>query len=191
MHNHSSETLRSRLADLELSAERSAVAFSDARVAHAKAIKAAVLHGDHTAAEHAEVVLAAASATYTHALALVEEARTCLAAALRVEKAEAKDKARLEAEVELASMASDADDIDGAFAALVDRVMKLRAREIALRNRTRQTHREATGGPEHLNALRSLASYLNAAASCLNPDAPKSVTRAVAAGTKAIRSALQ
>lgn len=187
---HSTE-LRQRIHELETAAERSAAAVRNAQDACAAALKAAVLNNDHDAAERAESVLKAARITHSRTLALVEEARTCLAAALRAEKAQAQAQARAEIDAELAAMAEDASDIDGAFAALVSRVVQLRARELALRSKVRQSHREAHGGPEYFSALRSTASYLSAVASgILEPAAPASIARAVASGSRAIKVAI-
>jgi hypothetical protein len=93
-------------------------------------------------------------------------------------------------EAALASTIEAAAEIDDAIPALVQRILDLRARELALRLTTREHFGDVAGGPLFLTALRSLASYLTATANGLQPDAPISVTKAAGSGAHAIRKVI-
>ncbi|MCO6415962.1 hypothetical protein JYK14_07195 [Siccirubricoccus sp. KC 17139] len=189
MSTVTSESLRTRLRELEAAADRAASAVIEAQTSHDAAIRAAVLSGDLDAPAKTEAILAATRASHARTVATVEQAKRQLADAEAAEKAELQAAARAEIETELADMLQIATDIDSEFTGLVARVMQLRAREIEARRKIRPLFGEVVGGPEFFNGLRSLATYLRATADGLQPDAPASISKAASVGAHYIRRA--
>ncbi|WP_149537780.1 hypothetical protein [Siccirubricoccus phaeus] len=181
-----SESLRTRLRELEGAADRAAAVVLEAQARHDAAIKDAVLSGDLDGPARTESILIAARSTHARTVETVEQAKRQIAEAEAAEKAELQAVARVEIDAELVDLAEIAAEIDRTFAAAIAKAMEIRTRELAIRLRTREIFSEASGGPLILTALNSMASHLRAAANGLEQDPPAHVSKAVASSTHQI-----